>query len=123
MSVESASPSTASRSTFVEARHHPRFKLATGIRIYPRNEQVVRGETVDVSESGISAVLRDEVQLGEVVRLTFSVPAGDVEILALVRQRNAFRYGFQFMEGGPALALIRRTCAGLALEQVLRGKT
>jgi len=70
-----------------------------------------------MSESGISAMLRVEVPVGEVVRLEFALPLGDVEVLAMVRQRNAFRYGFQFMESGPAGDTIARTCRQLAVEQ------
>jgi hypothetical protein len=101
----------------VEARRHRRFKLEVKIRVYPRDCPVVRGDTVDVSESGISAMLRVEVPVGEVVRLEFALPLGDVEVLAMVRQRSAFRYGFQFMESGPAGDTIARTCKQLAVEQ------
>ena len=80
---------------------------------------VVRGQTVDISESGISAMLRIEVPLGEVVRLELKLPLGDVEVHALVRQRNAFRYGFQFVEDSAAQEVIGRTCRQLALEHSL----
>ena len=111
---------SAENSTLVDARRNARFKLEVAICIYCRDAPVVRGDTVDIGETGISAILREEVPLGEVVRVTFSVQAGDVEILALVRQRTAFRYGFQFMEGGPASALIRRTCRELSLNESLQ---
>jgi PilZ domain len=101
----------------LDARRHPRHKLETEIRVYPRNAAVVRGETVDISESGISAMLRVEVPVGEVVRLEFSLPFGDVEVHAMVRQRNAFRYGFQFVEASSAQDVIGRTCRQLAVEQ------
>jgi hypothetical protein len=100
-----------------DARRHPRFKLEAELRIYPRNSPVVRGHTVDISESGVSAMLRVEVPLGAVVRLEFDVPLGSVEVPALVRQRNAFRYGFQFLETGAVQETIGRTCAQLALGQ------
>ena len=106
---------------FVEARRHPRYALEVDIRVYPRNTRVVRGHTVDISESGISAMLRDEIRLDEVVRLEFTLPAGAVEIHALVRQRNAFRYGFQFLESHSASDLIARTCRELAVEEDLYG--
>ena len=106
---------------FVEARRHPRFKLDIDIRVYPRNASVVRGHTVDISESGISAMLRVEVPIGEVVRLEFDLPLGSVEVHALVRQRNAFRYGLQFVESSSAQEVIGRTCRQLALEESLRG--
>lgn len=102
---------------FVEARRHRRFKLEVSIRIYPRNSAVVRGQTVDISESGISAMLRTEVPVGEVVRLEFALPLGEVEVHALVRQRSAFRYGFQFVESSSAQDVIGRTCRHLAVEQ------
>jgi hypothetical protein len=103
----------------VDARRYPRYRLEVGVCVYARDADVVRGDTVDISESGISAMLRVEVPVGEVVRLTFTVPSGDVEVHAMVRQRNAFRYGFQFVEDTRAQALIERTCRELALEQAV----
>jgi c-di-GMP-binding flagellar brake protein YcgR len=100
-----------------DARRRPRFKLEAEIQVYARNEPVIGGQTVDISESGVSAMLRDEVPLDAVVRLEFEVPLGSVEISAVVRQRNAFRYGFQFLEASTALETIGRTCAQLAMEQ------
>ncbi len=105
---------------FMDARRHPRYKLEVSICVYPRNASVVRGHTVDVSESGISAILRVEVPVGEVVRLEFELPDGPVEVHAMVRQRNAFRYGMQFIESGSVHAAIARTCSQLAMEQSLR---
>ncbi len=93
--------------------------METEICIYPRNMAVVRGHTVDISVSGISAMLRIEVPLGEVVRMEFKLPLGAVEVHAMVRQRNAFRYGFQFVESSSAQEIIGRTCRQLALEQSL----
>jgi hypothetical protein len=100
-----------------DARRHPRYKLEVDIFVYARNAPVVRGHTVDISESGISAMLITEVPIGEVVRLEFSLPGGEVDVHATVRQRNAFRYGFQFLEASSAQDIIGRTCRMLALEQ------
>jgi len=101
----------------MDTRRHPRFRVEVEIRVYPHNSAVVRGHTVDLSESGISALLREELRVDEVVRLEFTLPLGDVEVLALVRQRNAFRYGFQFLEADAANNLIARTCGELAMQQ------
>jgi len=101
----------------MEARRHPRYKLEVDVRIYPRNVQVIRGHSVDISESGISALLREEVPVGEVVRLEFTVSTGDVAIHALVRQRNAFRYGFQFLEAVSQLEVVARACRQLAMAE------
>jgi hypothetical protein len=101
----------------VDLRRHPRFKLEVDIRVYSREVPVVRGHTVDISESGISAMLREEVPMGGVVRLEFTLPLGAVEVLAMVRHRSAFRYGFQFVEASSANDIIGRTCRQLAMEQ------
>lgn len=111
---------TAGAHEIVETRRHRRFPLDVSIRVYPRDAPVVRGHTVDISESGISAMLMVEVPVGEVVRLEFSLPSGDVEVHALVRQRSAFRYGFQFVEASSVQQVIGRTCSQLAMEQSLR---
>lgn len=106
----------------MDARQHPRYKLETPIRVYARNASVVRGHTVDISESGISAMLLVEVPVGEVVRLEFELPSGPVEAHAMVRQRNAFRYGLQFVESGAVHTAIARACSQLAMEQSLRDR-
>ena len=64
-------------------------------------------------------MLRLEVPLGEVVELTFTLPFGPVKIYAMVRQRSAFRYGFQFMESNFLEQIIGPTCRQLAVEQSL----
>ncbi len=104
----------------IEARRHPRFKIEAEIRIYPRNTAVVRGHTVDISESGISAMVRDEVPLNEVVRLEFSVPSGHIEVYAIVRHQNAFRLGFQFVDAIAVQDILERTCRQLAVEESLK---
>lgn len=100
----------------VESRRHPRYKLEANVRVYPRNSAVVRGHTVDISQSGISIMLREEVAIGEVVRLEFALPLGDVEVHAVARQRSAFRYGFEFVDPISSGHIIGRTCRQLAVE-------
>jgi c-di-GMP-binding flagellar brake protein YcgR len=116
--MDATSQFAPSTSNFVDRRRLPRFTLHINIRIYPRNCAVVRGHTVDISESGIAVLLRDEVPIGELVRLEFELPDGDVEVLAVVRQRSAFRYGFQFVEPTSTQDAIARTCRELSVEQV-----
>jgi hypothetical protein len=103
----------------LDARRHRRFKIEVGVRVYPRDCAVVRGDTVDLSESGVSAMLRIEIPVGEIVRLEFTLPFGEVDLLATVRQRSAFRYGFQFIEATSAQDTIGRTCRELAVYQSL----
>jgi PilZ domain-containing protein len=100
----------------VDARCRPRFRLQVDITVRSRTSGVLKGYTVDISESGISAILRMEVSLGEIVELDFELPCGPVTILATVRQRNAFRYGFQFLDSGESNDAIRNSCRQLAVE-------
>jgi hypothetical protein len=106
------------RATEVDARRHPRYKLAVNITVYSRTCGVLRGRTVDISESGISAILKIEAPIGELVELEFTLPLGPVMTYAAVRQKNAFRYGFQFLELGD-VEIIRSTCRQLFVEQTL----
>lgn len=105
-----------------DQRRTPRFKIAVDITIHSRTSGTQKGYTVDLSESGISVMLRMEVPLGEIVELDFTLPFGPVTIYALVRQQNAFRYGFQFVEVSAANEVVRLTCRHLAIEQTLRGE-
>lgn len=105
-----------------DARRHPRFKLAVAVSIHSRTSGVLKGDTVDISESGLAAMFRIEVPMGEVVELNFTLPLGPVVIYAIVCQRNAFRYGFQFLESSGASEVIRRCCRQLAVDQFLTGE-
>ncbi len=73
---------------------------------------------MDISESGISAIMRIGVPLGEVVELDFTLPLGRVTTYAAVRQRSAFRQGFQFLELND-LEVVRCTCRQFAVERDL----
>ncbi len=97
------------------SRRQPRFRIEVDITVNSRTCGVLKGYTVDISESGIAAVLTIEPPSGEVVELNFTLPFGPVTILAMVRQRNAFRYGFEFVEANTVNEAIHRTCRELAL--------
>lgn len=101
---------------FTHLRRHPRFKLSTDIRVYSRNVGRLDGSTVDISEAGISAMLKLELAVGEVVQLEFELPFGSVAIRALTRHKTAFCYGFQFVEPDPE-GVIKETCSHLATQQ------
>jgi c-di-GMP-binding flagellar brake protein YcgR len=108
-------------SDLIERRREARFKLEVEIKIHSKSCGTVKGRTADVSESGISAVLNAEVPVGELVELDFTLPLGQVTIYAAVRERRAFRYGFQFVESNFIDDVIRPTCRVLAMEQYVSG--
>jgi hypothetical protein len=106
----------------VDARRQPRFKLEVDITVNSKTCGLLKGNSVDISESGISAILKLEVPVGEFVELQFTLPHGPVTVYAVVRHRNAFRYGFQFVESHAVHQVIQATCRSLALEESLFGE-
>lgn len=100
----------------VDARRSPRFPLQIDITVHSRTSGALTGRTVDISESGISAMLTMEVPVGEIVELEFVLPSGPVNTCATVRQKVAFRYGFQFLDQGGVNDGIWATCRHLAIE-------
>ena len=104
--------------TIADARRQPRFKMETDVRVYSRSCGLLEGRTVDISESGIAAMLTLEAPVGEMVELEFTLPSGPVAIHAIVRQKNAFRYGFEFVGLDSVHGVIRRTCRDLALTKL-----
>lgn len=98
-------------------RVEPRFPLVVDITVRTRTRGVLTGHTADISESGISAMLRIDVPLSEIVELNFTLPIGQVKVHAIVRQRDAFRYGFQFLESAAGQEVIRSACRRLADER------
>jgi hypothetical protein len=106
-----------------DLRRQPRFKIEVDITINSRTCGILKGRSVDISESGIAAMLRIEAPLGEVVKLDFALPCGPMTIQAIGRQRNAFRYGFEFLDSNTTNEIIRRTCRDLAVDQSLTWPT
>ena len=102
-----------------DLRRQPRFKIEVDISIKSRTCGMLKGRTVDISESGIAAMLPIEAPLGENVELNFTLPSGPLTIHAIVRQRNAFRYGFEFVDSESVHEVIRRTCRDLAIDRAL----
>jgi hypothetical protein len=102
-----------------DARRELRFKIEVDITVNSRTCGVLKGQTVDISESGIGAILRIEAVLGEIVELHFALPHGAVTIRAIGRRRNAFHYGFEFVDSASIHEVVRRTCRDLAIQQSL----
>ncbi len=95
----------------IERRRHSRFRLDADVRIESNQAGLLPGQSFDISESGMSVLLPVELPLQEVVRLAFKLPLGSAEVNAIVRDRNAFRHGFEFLAPNPAKDLIRQSCA------------
>ena len=78
-------------------RRHRRLDFETEMRIRSATG-LVPGETLDISESGMSAILPFELQVGDVVELTIKLPIALATTRAVVRTRNILRHGFEFLQ-------------------------
>jgi hypothetical protein len=92
------------------ARKHPRFRLDVEVKVRSKVAGMIVGRGREISEAGMSIMLVPELTVGEVVELDFELPFGPANILAVVKSRNAFRYGFQFVQPHAAESRIRQSC-------------
>jgi hypothetical protein len=102
-----------------DRRQHPRYALDVNIKVETRTCGVVMGDTVDVSETGISAALTEQIPLGEIVRLHFKLSRVQVAVDASVCQRRAFRYCFQYLGLESTKHMIGFACRQLAVNEIL----
>ena len=87
-----------------EQRRHQRFELEAEVTVRT-DSGLFPGRTHDISESGMSAILPVELREGEVVELQIRLPSATETIHAIVRHRNVFRHGFEFVK--PLHAIFR----------------
>lgn len=84
--------------TKTEKRRYPRTAFEVDIVVHSRTAGPVPGRTLEISESGISAILAVELSVGETVDLEISLPLDRTNVKAVVRNRNIFRHGFEFAQ-------------------------
>jgi hypothetical protein len=80
-----------------EKRRHPRLELEADITV--RTEyNMFPGRAREIGESGLSAILPVELRIGEQVELQIKLVDTTVMTRAVVRHRNVFRHGFEFVQ-------------------------
>ena len=80
-----------------ENRRHPRLELEAELILWSESG-LVPGRTLDISESGVSAILAVRLEIGAVVELKIKLPMALASTRAVVRSRNVFRHGFEFLQ-------------------------
>ena len=72
---------------------------------------------MEISEGGFSAMLTEELKVGEEVEVSFNLSGtGRVKADAIVKDKNLFRYGFEFVDLNEEVrSQVRETCASLLL--------
>jgi hypothetical protein len=98
-----------------EQRGHLRFALEVPLRIRCRTGELLLGRTVEMSESGISAIVPLDMLVGQSVELGFLLDGGRIAVQATVKNKSAFRYGFEFVLCHQEREIITRGCKTLAV--------
>jgi hypothetical protein len=79
-----------------EKRRHRRLELEAEVAVRSENA-LVPGRALEISQSGMSAILQVELPVGETVELEIKLPLNPATARAIVRNRNVFRHGFEFL--------------------------
>jgi hypothetical protein len=106
-----------------EQRANPRFVLDVPLRIHFRMGEVISGRTVDISESGMSVMVPLGITIGQEIELDFQLPCGPFNVQAVVKNKNAFRYGLEFVLTDKERTIIKRGCRDLSYGWIERENT
>lgn len=78
-------------------RRHQRIALEVEVLIVT-NGAMLPGRTLDISESGVAVILPVELHEGAEVELQIKLPSSTRSVGAIVRHRNVYRHGFEFLQ-------------------------
>jgi c-di-GMP-binding flagellar brake protein YcgR len=83
-------------------RRYPRFRCEFPVVVKllsGKEHQQLNAHCRDVSQAGIGVLLAEELTLGEVASLTFSLPelGQPWDVRAVLRHRRGYHYGFEFL--------------------------
>jgi len=60
-------------------------------------QSAIYGRTIDISESGLGAVLSGFLERGDSVSVEFNTSTGSLRLTAMIRFVHGFRHGFEFV--------------------------
>jgi hypothetical protein len=80
-----------------DLRGHLRLSIDMDITLFCLGHGMIKGRISDLSESGFAAELLLRLPFGETVTAEIHLPFGIKTAEAVVRNRNAFRHGFEFV--------------------------
>jgi PilZ domain len=95
-SVDASSGSSGSKSAdLADRRRHPRYRFSEPMKVRCQDGACLDGMSVELSQSGMSAMIQGPLKPGDVVRLQ---PVTGVITAAVVRHKLGMLYGFEFLE-------------------------
>ena len=81
-------------------RRHRRVLYSVPIRLHclmPGGVRSSRGITLDLSETGLSALVQADLTIGEAVEIDLELPRHPLCMVAIVRHHSSARSGFEFL--------------------------
>lgn len=92
---ESAEPTEEQLSApMLERRRHARYRFSEPVTVGRPDGMHLDGMSVEISESGMSAIIKGSLRPGDVVQMQ---PVAGAIISALVRHKLGMLYGFEFL--------------------------
>jgi PilZ domain len=96
---------------FSDRRRHVRYRFSAPITVEPNGRSAIRGMSLEISESGMSALIGDVLVVGDTVGLE---PVLGSRVTALVRRQSGKIYGFEFLNLAPEeIQRIAEVCKAL----------
>jgi hypothetical protein len=77
-----------------DRRRHPRYRLSVPITVFAADGVLIPGISIEISVSGISAIVADSLKVNDEVELE---PVATGKVLAVVRHNVGKIYGFEFL--------------------------
>lgn len=99
-------------------RRHSRHHLALPLNLWRRVGMgtMIPGIALEISQSGLSVILPEQLQVGENVELSIQLSGGQLRAAAVVRNQTIFRHGLEFAFLTSAQQqLINDACSALPL--------
>ena len=106
-----------------DLRRSPRYNVDVRIKLVVAKDgknQMVHGRGNDISENGMAMFVAHELAIDQRLEIEFTLPYSrqPLRIGIMVRNRNGYRYGVEFMTlSAPQKDEIARLCKALTLLQ------
>lgn len=82
------------------SQRHPRILLSVPIGLHhlvPGGVRFTHGISLDISESGLGALVQGGLRVGETVSIELGLPEYELKAVAIVRHCSNVRSGFEFL--------------------------
>lgn len=98
--MELASLASLPRNYAKGTQRHARMLLSVPImlnHLVPGGVRFTHGISLDISESGLGALVQSALQVGETVTLEIELPEDGLKAVGIVRHSSSVRSGFEFL--------------------------